>query len=209
MRMKRIPHNDPMRMAPGLISPAHVNSTPCIYAIICTGNGNRYIGQSTEAATRKNVHKFWITHSMRYDPANVFFGNTDIISDLQNYGIESFYFDVLERTPIDGTEEERKVREEFWIQKYDPSTLYNKEAKGPNYDPLQQVNPELKYLSELLKSLEISLKEIDERISTEHNFATRQQFRKSSRAHRFDISNTRKLIKNVRRITKIEFSKVQ
>lgn len=101
---------------------------PWVYEVVCSGSGRRYIGCSTKPYMRRAVHLYYLRNLDLQTTSNVFFGNEKVAEDVELYGPESFYMEVLE--PID-----RKTRgkthpvEQKWIDYYGYENLYNMPKK--------------------------------------------------------------------------------
>lgn len=90
-----------------------------IYKIVNKLNNKTYIGQS------KDCYNRWTQHKTKYK-----FQNTPLYEDMRKYGIQNFYFKIIEKIP----ECLLNAREKEYIEKY--NTLipngYNIN-KGGNY----------------------------------------------------------------------------
>lgn len=92
-----------------------------IYQIKNIVNGKRYIGQAFDVRVRWNNHKSTLFRGVH--------SNTHLQNSYNKYGIDSFKFTVLEYVgcsdSIDDLKEKLKVREQYYMDKYDWDSLYN------------------------------------------------------------------------------------
>ena len=88
-----------------------------IYQVVCTSNGSRYVGASTNLNSRKSQHFYDLRHNKHANPR--------IQADYDKFGDESFYFSVLEivKDPLI-----LLFREQHWIDLLLPE--YNAELKA-------------------------------------------------------------------------------
>ncbi len=74
-----------------------------IYYIQNKINNKKYIGKS------ENCYGRWLSHKNNY-----LIGNNPLYEDMRKYGIENFYFKIIEKTPIYLLDKRQKE----YIQKY-------------------------------------------------------------------------------------------
>lgn len=89
-----------------------------VYQILNIVNGKRYIGSSSDVKRRLSGHLCELKSGNHT--------NRHLSASLKKYGVVSFVFEIIEYCDIDKLIE----REQFYIDKYDPSVLYNKRLKA-------------------------------------------------------------------------------
>lgn len=99
--------------------------TPAVYAIINRKTKRMYIGSSKRPDLRRAVHHYWLKNYWKFGCSNVYFGNLTLKNDVEKYGIDSFYMEILKSMP-DSTPEQLKAEEERILNTYQPKQLYNK-----------------------------------------------------------------------------------
>ncbi len=99
--------------------------TPSVYAIINRKTNRMYIGSSKRPDLRRAVHHYWLKNYWKFGCSNVYFGNLTLKNDVEKYGVDSFYMEILKSMP-DSTPEELKAEEERILSTYQPKQLYNK-----------------------------------------------------------------------------------
>lgn len=86
-----------MRMGPKTVAMSDEDKKkPAVYAIVCEGSGKMYIGSSKTPLLRRSVHLYWLKNPDEEGTSNIIKGNMEILADLEKYGWESFYFEILE-----------------------------------------------------------------------------------------------------------------
>ena len=117
-----------------------------VYEIVCSGSGNRYIGSSTRPDLRRANHYYWVKQPWKYGISNVYFGNKKLWRDVQKYGYESFYCEIIHSRP-GWTNEQLEVLEQEVIDKADKRKLYNTRLENknqPRYEKFAALDPTLK-----------------------------------------------------------------
>ena len=102
---------------------------PGVYEIVCEPTGRRYVGSSSRPDLRRAVHSYWLRNPGRTGTSNIFAKNEDILRDIEKYGYEAFYFDIVELIP-GATRHELMMAELKYMQSLN-GNYYN--LKGPNY----------------------------------------------------------------------------
>jgi len=70
-----------------------------VYEIVCRPTGRRYIGSSTRPDLRSNTHLCNLKQYWKYSTSNIFFGNMSVKKDVERYGTDAFYVDIIESAP--------------------------------------------------------------------------------------------------------------
>ena len=103
---------------------------PAIYAIICKGSGRMYIGVSKRPDLRRAVHYYWLKHIYTKGQSNIFHNKKQLIADLEKYGLDSFYMELVELLPHGLTRGEMIRAELDYMARIDRSKLYNEHVDG-------------------------------------------------------------------------------
>lgn len=93
-----------------------IPSVAGVYAFVCTRNGKQYIGQSSDLAARRQVH--------RTDLAARRHINEALQHDWDAFGADEFMFTVLIEMP-GATTAELLSAEAYYMRLAEPGTLYN------------------------------------------------------------------------------------
>jgi D-Tyr-tRNAtyr deacylase len=105
--------------------------TPAVYAIVCGPTGKKYIGSSRTPWLRRAVHLYWLKNYWRWGCSNVFFGSLAIKHDVEQYGVEAFYMEIIKSCPGATNEELKEIEAKILIKSEDE--LYNKWYKGESH----------------------------------------------------------------------------
>ncbi len=92
------------------------NTTPGIYAIVCSETGSRYVGRSNGIGTRVMAHIYLLRNGTH--------DNKRLQSDFTRFGEDKFNYTVLDKLH-NPTKEMLLEREEFYISSFPFSELYN------------------------------------------------------------------------------------
>lgn len=146
--------------------------TPGVYAIICKGSGKRYIGSSSTPWLRRAVHLYWLKNYWKYGGSNVFFGNLDLKSDVEKYGVDSFYMEIIKSMP--GADRDELERAEFRIIKtLDKTQLYNRGI----------ISGRVSYITSSFSQIEPEFHELQMRICKQHEECVKAETRYSKYYH--------------------------
>lgn len=146
--------------------------TSAIYAVICRSSKRRYIGASTRPDLRRAVHFYWLKNYKTYNHANVFWGNPILAKDIEQFGIEDFYIEIVESMP-DVSHEEFLMKEQQIINSYPKHQLYNVGIEGRN-KALAAISPEFVELLQKEKEVKYAYSEMQKHIN-EFKFAMKQE----------------------------------
>jgi group I intron endonuclease len=103
--------------------------TPGVYAIVCKSTGNAYIGQSLRPDLRRANHLYCLKNYKTWFSSNIYFGNSKIAADIEEYGVEDFYIDIIESLP-GATKRELKDAEIAFLTLHGLSKCYNNKIDG-------------------------------------------------------------------------------
>lgn len=147
--------------------------TPSVYAIINKKTKRMYIGSSKRPDLRRAVHYYWLKNYWKFGCSNVFFGSLSLKKDVEKYGVDSFYLEILKSMP-DANREELEFAEQEIIEKYLPKQLYNKTAHGDIHAKVHvgfyEIEPEFKKLADEYEKLSNQLASAELRhIKFKHN----------------------------------------
>lgn len=90
------------------------NDVSGIYLLGCKKSERVYIGRSDEIGKRIMGHVYILRKGGHY--------NSRLQADYDRFGENTFFIEIIEEVFVDRLKE----REEFWINKFDRSQLYNK-----------------------------------------------------------------------------------
>lgn len=122
---------------------------PAVFEIVCEGSGRRYIGASLTPNMRKASYFFNLRNIKFFDRGNIFFGVKAIMDDLEKYGFDSFYFEIIKTIPGATQQDLDKALEKI-IKKYPTEQLYNKRLSKIGYarSSFTEIDDEMKQLED-------------------------------------------------------------
>lgn len=135
---------------------------PGIFEIRCIPSGRYYIGASSRPDLRRATYYFYLRNPNIFNNANIFFGNSRVLDDLEQYGVDSFEFHMLGSYP---NATERVLNNKKWelIESANKSKLYNKDIGQGNYvrAPFIKFDDISRNLYEQRRHLEERISELD------------------------------------------------
>ena len=105
---------------------------PSVYAIINSRTGRAYIGSSTRPDLRRAVHLYWLKNYWKWGCSNIFFGLKAIANDVIEFGVDSFYMDILKSCP-GASNKELRDEERAIAKSVDSSLIYNRNDFSSNH----------------------------------------------------------------------------
>lgn len=122
---------------------------PALYAVVCRSAGRAYIGSSLRPDLRRAVHLYWLKNQMKWGCSNIFFGNKKLAADIAKYGVEDFYFEILQSMP-GATSKELKRAEIDFLNHHGLDKAYNRFIEGEftHQSPFSEVDEECKRLED-------------------------------------------------------------
>jgi hypothetical protein len=98
---------------------------PCIFQIVNTKTGNRYIGVCTDPSVRRALYYYNIKHYWKYSSSNTFFGNLKLAKDVKEHGPDVFEYEVIKL--LDTSDQKLMLAEkERHIATVERDKLYNR-----------------------------------------------------------------------------------
>ena len=119
---------------------------PAVYAIVCKGNGKMFIGSSVRPDLRRNVHYFYLRNTESGNNGNIFLTNEEIKRDIEKYGPDSFYMEIIQFFPKGTSRAERQAIGASIMSKLPFDATYNFYKKGYTRSHKRETrqNPEYK-----------------------------------------------------------------
>ena len=98
---------------------------PAVYAIACTKTDRKYIGSSVRPDLRRATHLYWLKNIDEPGTSNIFINCKQLKKDVQKYGVDSFYIELLEVLPVTTTNDELREIEDRYLSNTPSDKLYN------------------------------------------------------------------------------------
>ena len=123
---------------------------PSIYEIVCKSTQRRYVGCSMRPDLRRAVHLYWLKNYWKWGNSNVFFGNIQLARDVEKYGVQDFYLNILKSFPEDISISELKKEEAEFFREHKIKKMYNRndfsieECSIKHYTAICEIEPEVK-----------------------------------------------------------------
>lgn len=171
-----------------------VLQNPAIYEIVSKSTKRRYIGCSVRPDLRRAVHLYWLKNYWKWGNSNVFFGNIQLARDIEKYGVEDFYLNIIKSFPKETTIKELKLAEAEFMREHQIKKSYNRndfslaEKSIKHYTALCEIEPEVR------KGYQHFLKALKAREDYEKWFTNVFMVEKTQRRREIDEARKNKLI---------------